>query len=145
MNKHRVKAANKFGNGQQHSKTLSSGKITFAQHVHHVDIDRPLVGKRLTGISGCRHIIRRAKLGENGNPFTLFFFAGNDPVPPGEMRIYRSLPLRRPGIGYLWTFRVTNARMNMLGPVDRQRYRFGLVLQKRFAHIAPVRYIEGEF
>src|ERR1044071_9136568 len=110
--------------------------------MHHVYIDGPLIGKGLTCISKCRHIIRWTKFCQDGHPLSVLLFTFQHFVPPGKMSFYCIFPLRCAGIIHLWSFGMTNSCMDMFYTIERHIYCFSLVLQHTFMHITPVRYIE---
>ena len=66
------------------------------------------------GIRKCGHIIGGAKFRKDSKGITFLFFKAHDLVPPGQMRFYGGIPFWRTGIINLWTFRMTNPRMNMI-------------------------------
>jgi len=79
-----------------------------------------------------------SKLGEKGDGLTFFSFSFYHIVPPSKMSLYGTLPLRRPGIVDLWSFRMTDARMDVVCTRQCKVNGLLLILQQRLMHITPV-------
>src|SRR5262249_43177584 len=89
--------------------------IPASQRIHHMHVDIPLIGERLSCIRHGGHVVYRAELGQYGLELSFFLFALDDLVPPADVCFQRVFPFGRAGVVHLRPLLVAYAGVDVLG------------------------------